>query len=113
MFLAARYLLFLPGFRVENLKDDSKKTPLEHLDCNRPTCVTNFKSNIVLTIQASVSENKLRLSPKGGRDALRRTQKIVDEDKYVVDFDLERFFDMVSHSKLIKILSRGVKYGKV
>ncbi|EDN87384.1 hypothetical protein DWZ28_08205 [Parabacteroides merdae] len=49
----------------------------------------------------------------GGRDALRRTQKIVDEDKYVVDFDLERFFDMVSHSKLIKILSRGVKYGKV
>lgn len=25
MFLAARYLLFLPGFRVENLKDDSKK----------------------------------------------------------------------------------------
>ena len=44
---------------------------------------------------------------------LRRTQKIVDEDKYVVDFDLERFFDMVSHSKLIKILSRGVKYGKV
>ena len=44
---------------------------------------------------------------------MRRTQKIVDEDKYVVDFDLERFFDMVSHSKLIKILSRGVKYGKV
>ena len=25
MFLAARYLLFLLGFRVENLKDDSKK----------------------------------------------------------------------------------------
>ena len=25
MFLAALYLLFLPGFRVENLKDDSKK----------------------------------------------------------------------------------------
>lgn len=37
----------------------------------------------------------------------------MDEDKYVVDFDLERFFDMVSHSQLIKILSRGVKYGKV
>ena len=57
--------------------------------------------------------NTYPVIPKGGRDALRRTQKIVDEDKYVVDFDLERFFDMVSHSKLIKILSRGVKYGKV
>ena len=61
-----------------------------------------------------VSGKQITVIPKrGGRDALRRTQKIVDEDKYVVDFDLERFFDMVSHSKLIKILSRGVKYGKV
>ena len=29
MFLAARYLLFLPGFRVENLKDDSMHIPAD------------------------------------------------------------------------------------
>lgn len=33
--------------------------------------------------------------------------------KYVVDLDLERFFDTVSHSKLIEILSRTIKDGRV
>ena len=32
---------------------------------------------------------------------------------YVVDLDLERFFDTVSHSKLIEILSRTIKDGRV
>ena len=31
----------------------------------------------------------------------------------MVDLDLERFFDMVSHSKLIEILSRTIKDGRV
>lgn len=32
---------------------------------------------------------------------------------YVVDLDLERFFDTVGHSKLIEILSRTIKDGRV
>ena len=41
-------------------------------------------------------------------------QKTVDEGyKYVVDLDLEHFFDTVNHSKLIEILSRTIKDGRV
>ena len=47
---------------------------------------------------------------RGCHDALRGAQKIVDEGYiYVVDLDLKRFFDTVSHSKLIEILSRTIK----
>ena len=47
-------------------------------------------------------------------DALRGAQKIINEGYiYVVDLDLERFFDTVSHSKIIEILSRTIKDGRV
>lgn len=59
------------------------------------------------------SKTSYGFRPKRGcHDALRRAQTIVDEGyKYVVD--LERFFDMVSHSKLMEILSRAIKDGRV
>ena len=51
---------------------------------------------------------------RGCHDALRGAQKIIDDGYiYVVDLDLERFFDTVSHSKLIEILSRTIKDGRV
>ncbi len=51
---------------------------------------------------------------RGCHDALRGAQKIIDDGYiYVVDLDLERFFDIVSHSKLIEILSRTIKDGRV
>ncbi len=51
---------------------------------------------------------------RGCHDALRDAQKIIDDGYiYVVDLDLERFFDTVSHSKLIEILSRTIKDGRV
>ena len=51
---------------------------------------------------------------RGCHDALRGAQKIIDDGYiYVVDLDLERFFDTVSHSKLIEILSRMIKDGRV
>ena len=47
-------------------------------------------------------------------NALREVRKTVGEGyKYVVDLDLERFFDTVNHSKLIEILSRTIKDGRV
>lgn len=33
--------------------------------------------------------------------------------KYAVDMDLEKFFDKVNHSKLIEVLSRIIKDGRV
>ena len=51
---------------------------------------------------------------RGCHDALRGAQKIIDDGYiYVVDLDLERFFDTVSHSKLIEILNRTIKDGRV
>lgn len=51
---------------------------------------------------------------RGCHDALRGAQRIISEGYiYVVDLDLERFFDTVSHSKLIEILSRTIKDGRV
>ncbi len=51
---------------------------------------------------------------RGCHDALRRAQKIVNDGyRYVVDLDLECFFDTVNHSKLISILSRTIKDGRV
>lgn len=51
---------------------------------------------------------------RGAHDALKQCQKYADEGYvYVVDMDLEKFFDTVSQSKLIEVLSRSIKDGKV
>ena len=61
------------------------------------------------------SESSYGFRPKRGqRDALRACKKNVDEGYvYVVSMDLEKFFDTVNHSKLIEILSRTIKDGRV
>ena len=51
---------------------------------------------------------------RGAQDALRQCQRNVNDGYiYVVDMDLEKFFDMVSQSKLIEVLSRTIKDGRV
>jgi RNA-directed DNA polymerase len=46
--------------------------------------------------------------------ALQQYRKYITEGySYAVDIDLEKFFDKVNHSKLIEVLSRKVKYGRV
>jgi len=61
------------------------------------------------------SENSFGFRPKrGAKDAVNRCQKLADEGYvYVVDMDLEKFFDNVCQSKLIEILSRTIKDGRV
>jgi group II intron reverse transcriptase/maturase len=61
------------------------------------------------------SENSYGFRPKrGAHDALRQCQKNVDDGYvYVVDMDLEKFFDTVCQSKLIEVLSRTIKDGRV
>ena len=47
-------------------------------------------------------------------DALKACKKNVDEGYvYVVSMDLEKFFDTVNHSKLVEVLSRTIKDGRV
>ena len=61
------------------------------------------------------SDNSFGFRPKrGAHDALKQCQKNVNDGYvYVVDMDLEKFFDTVCQSKLIEILSRTIKDGRV
>ena len=61
------------------------------------------------------SENSFGFRPRrGAHDALRQCQRNVNDGyAYVVDMDLEKFFDTVCQSKLIEVLSRTIKDGRV
>jgi group II intron reverse transcriptase/maturase len=61
------------------------------------------------------SENSYGFRPKrGAHDALKQCQRNVNDGYvYVVDMDLEKFFDTVCQSKLIEVLSRTIKDGRV
>ena len=61
------------------------------------------------------SENSFGFRPKRGvHDALKQCQQNVNDGYvYVVDMDLEKFFDTVCQSKLIEVLSRTIKDGRV
>lgn len=61
------------------------------------------------------SDNSFGFRPsRSQHDALKRCKDYADEGYvYVVDMDLEKFFDTVSQSKLIEILSRTIKDGRV
>lgn len=51
---------------------------------------------------------------RGCHNAILKAQRIVREGYiYVADLDLECFFDTVNHSKLIEVLSRTIKDGRV
>lgn len=51
---------------------------------------------------------------RGAHDALRQCQQNVNDGYvYVVDMDLEKFFDTVCQSKLIEVLSHTIKDGRV
>ncbi len=61
------------------------------------------------------SDNSFGFRPKrGAHEALKQCQKNVNDGYiYVVDMDLEKFFDTVSQSKLIEVLSRTIKDGRL
>ena len=61
------------------------------------------------------SENSFGFRPKrGAHDAIKQCRKNANDGYvYVVDMDLEKFFDNVSQSKLIEVISRTIKDGRV
>ena len=70
---------------------------------------------LVPIFEPQFSKSSFGFRPKRGQhDALRQCQKYVNDGYvYVVDMDLEKFFDTVGHSKLIEVLSRTIRDGRV
>jgi group II intron reverse transcriptase/maturase len=61
------------------------------------------------------SDNSYGFRPgRSAHDAIRKCQSNIDVGyKYVVDMDLEKYFDSVNQSKLIEVLARTIKDGRV
>ena len=61
------------------------------------------------------SEDSFGFRPnRGAHDALKQCQSNVNDGYvYVIDMDLEKFFDTVCQSKLVEVLSRTIKDGRV
>ena len=105
-----------PVRRVEILKEDGKSKRKLGI----PTVVDRVVQQAISraltpTFEKQFSDNSFGFRPKrSAHQAMRRCkQHINDGYKYVVDMDLEKYFDTVNQSKLIEVLSRTIKDGRV
>lgn len=104
-----------PVRRVEIPKDNGKKRQL-----GIPTAVDRVVQQAIVQVlsplyDATFSETSYGFRPKrSAHDALKKSIEYANEGyTYVVDMDLEKFFDVVNQSKMIEILSRTIKDGRV
>ena len=105
-----------PVRRVEIPKEEKGKVRRLGI----PTVVDRVYQQAITQVLSPIfekqfSENSFGFRPnRGAHDALKQCQKNADDGYvYVVDMDLEKFFDNVCQSKLIEVLSRTIKDGRV
>lgn len=97
-----------------------KETKGEFRKLGVPTVVDRVFQQAVTQVLSPIfekqfSENSYGFRPqRGAHDALKQCrQNVNDGYLYVVDMDLEKFFDTVCQSKLIEVISRTIKDGRV